>query len=87
MSDYFNIIEQHRRILSEIKSRLDIKSFCQIHGKSEKQINRILNGEVKSVDLELLCYLAMNCGIELSLITLDKDYPKPGRKKHSNYKK
>lgn len=83
MQNYMQLNSQYSYILQEIKKNLDIKSFCELHSKSESQIYRILQGKCKKIDLELIDYMCMNCDLEISLTIKGNTYPKPGKPKYS----
>jgi transcriptional regulator with XRE-family HTH domain len=63
------LTEQYLQILQEIKSKLNRKEFCELHGISESKLSRILNDKVQP-DFELLDYMAMSCNLEIKMVTL-----------------
>jgi transcriptional regulator with XRE-family HTH domain len=54
------------QILQQLEKEIDRKEFCKFHRISKSKLSRILSGKSK-VDLELLYYLAMDCGYTVNL--------------------
>ena len=68
MQERKQLTEQYLQIMQEIKTKIDRKSFCELHNISESKLSRILSGKIQP-DFELLDYMCMYCGFSVMMYT------------------